>query len=218
MLIISKLQLTSLTKHTVLLGTAKRPVVLSVLWKSKSIKVICKSPKDSETINACLVCDKARHLANQMSDLLFGKGGRRIPVVIFTNSLRTLESIASLKQVDRNLMRQHVYALQQHMEHGEVQTFNWVQDEAMIADVLTKEMKHKEGLEDLLLKNKLQSITSRDNSVSFESGEFQITGRKLRDKLAPKKNNPIKKKIKKTTTQPEKATIKEKDTTDSEEE
>ena len=160
----------------------------------------------------------ARHLANQLSDLLFGKEGRRIPVIIFTDSLGTLESIASSKQVDRNLMRQHVYALQQHMENGEVQTFNWVQDEAMIADVLTKEMKHKEGLEDLLLKNKLQSITSRDNSVSFESGEFQITGRKLRDKLAPKKNNPIKKKIKKTTTQPEKATIKEKDTTDSEEE
>ena len=85
------------------------------------------------------------------------------------------------------------------MEHGEVQTFNWVQDEAMIADVLTKEMKHKEGLDDLLLKNKLQSITSRDNSVRFETGEFQITGRRLREKLAPKKNNPMKKKIKKMT-------------------
>ena len=116
-------------------------------------------------------------------------------------------------------MRQHVYALQQHAETGEVQTFNWIQDEDMIADVLTKDMKHKEGLDDLLLKNKLQSIITRDNSVSFQSGEFHITGRRLRDKLAPKKNNPIKKKIKKVINQKvEKTKLDDTDTTDSEEE
>ena len=69
----------------------------------------------------------------------------------------------------------------------------------MLADILTKEMKHKEGLDNLLLKNKIDSITSRDNSVRFESGEFQIKGRKLREKLAPKKNSPIKRKMKKLT-------------------
>ena len=116
-------------------------------------------------------------------------------------------------------MRQHVYALQQHAETGEVQTFNWTQDEDMIADVLTKDMKYKEGLDDLLLKNKLQSIITRDNSVSYQSGEFQITGIKLRDKLAPKKNNPIKKKIKKIINNTEEVDKPDAaDTTDSEEE
>ena len=183
----------------VVLGTRHSNTVSSLLWKSKTIKTVCKSPKDAETINACLVCDKTRHLANQMSDLLFGKTGRRIPAVIFTDSLGTLESVASTKQVERALMRQHIYALQQHMENDEVQSFNWIQDELMLADILTKEMKQKEGLDDLLLKNKIHSITSRDNSVNYASGEFQIQGRKLRDKLAPKMNSPIKRKMKKPT-------------------
>ena len=85
------------------------------------------------------------------------------------------------------------------MENDEVQSLNWIQDELMLADILTKEMKQKEGLDDLLLKNKIHSITSRDNSVNYASGEFQIHGRKLRDKLAPKKNSPIKRKMKKPT-------------------
>ena len=183
----------------VVLGTKNSTKVSNLLWKSRTIRQVCKAPKDSETINACLVCDKARHLANQLSDLLFGKEGKRITVIIFTDSLGTLESIASSKQVDRNLMRQHVYTLQQHAETGEVQSFNWTQDENMIADVLTKDIKYKEGLDDLLLRNKLKSIITRDNSVSYQSGEFRISGRKLREKLAPKANSPIKRKIKKST-------------------
>ena len=67
----------------------------------------------------------------------------------------------------------------------------------MLSDVLTKEMKYKEGLDNLLYKNRLDSVTTRDNSVRFDSGKFEIRGRKLRDKLAPKKNTPIKKKMKK---------------------
>ena len=69
----------------------------------------------------------------------------------------------------------------------------------MIADVLTKDIKYKEGLDDLLLRNKLKSIITRDNSVSYQSGEFRISGRKLREKLAPKVNSPIKRKVKKST-------------------
>ena len=48
----------------VILGTAKRPVVSSLFWKSKLVKVVCKSPKDAETINTCIDCNKTRHLAN----------------------------------------------------------------------------------------------------------------------------------------------------------
>ena len=168
-----------------------------MFWKSKSIKVVCKSPKDAETINNCIVCDKTRHLANQMSDLLFGRAGKRIPVVVFTDSLGTLESVASTKQVERNLMRQHVFALQSHLEGGEVESLNWLPDEMMESDILTKEMKTKDGLDSLLYKNRLGSVMTRDNSVMYRDNEFEITGRKLREKLAPKKNPPMKKKVKK---------------------
>ena len=181
----------------VILGTEKKPEVSSLFWKSKSIKVVCKSPKDAETINNCIVCDKARHLANQMSDLLFGRAGRRIPVVVFTDSLGTLESVASTKQVERNLMRQHVFALQSHLEGGEVWSLNWLPDELMVSDILTKEMKTKDGLDSLMYKNRLGAVITRDNSVMYRDNEFEISGRRLREKLAPKKNPPMKKKVKK---------------------
>ena len=117
--------------------------------------------------------------------------------MVFTDSLGTLESVASTKQVERNLMRQHVFALQSHLESGEVESLNWLPDEMMVSDILTKEMKTKDGLDSLLYKNKLAAILTRDNSVRYQEGEFVITGQKLREKLAPKKNPPMKKKVKK---------------------
>ena len=118
---------------------------------------------------------------------MFRKAGKRIPVVVFTDSLETLELVASTKQVKRNLMRQHVYTLQSHLEGGEVESFNWIPDKQMISDILTKEMKTKDGLDSLLYKNRLGAVLTRDNSVKYREGEFEITGRKLR----AKKNPPI---------------------------
>ena len=63
--------------------------------------------------------------------------------------------------------------------------------------VLTKEMKTKDGLDSLLYKNRLGAVLTWDNSVKYRDGEFEITGRKLRAKLAPKKNPPMKHKVKK---------------------
>ena len=129
--------------------------------------------------------------------MVFGVGGTKIPVVIFTDSLGTLESVASTKQVDRNLMRQHVFALQQHLENSDVESFNWIPDEQMLSDILTKEMKNKDGLDSLIYKNRLGAVNSRDNCVEYVDGEFEISGRKLRLKMAPKPNTPVKKKMKK---------------------
>ena len=41
-------------------------------------------------------------------------------------------------------------------------------------------MKHKEELDNLIYKNRLESIATQDNSVQFDNGEFKIQGRKLR--------------------------------------
>ena len=68
----------------------------------------------------------------------------------------------------------------------------------MISDILTKEMKTKDGLDSLLYKNRLGAVLTRDNSDKYCEGEFEITGRKLRAKLVPKKNPPMKHKVKKT--------------------
>ena len=52
-------------------------------------------------------------------------------------------------------------------------------------------------MDSLLYKNRLGAALTRDNSVMYRDGEFEITGRKLRAKLAPKKNPPMKHKVKK---------------------
>lgn len=114
-------------------------------------------------------------------------------MVIFTESLGTLESVASTKKVERNLMRQHVYTLQQHLKNGKVQSNNWLPDEHMLSDILTKEMKNKDGLDSLICKNRLGPIITRDNSVRFVNGKFEISEGRLRAKPNP----PMKRKIKK---------------------
>ena len=58
-------------------------------------------------------------------------------------------------------------------------------------------MKTKDGLDSLLYKNWLGAVLTRDNSAGFRDGEFEITGRKLRAQLSPKKNPPMKHKVKK---------------------
>ena len=40
----------------------------------------------------------------------------------------------------------------------------------MISDILTKEMKTKDGLDSLLYKNRLGVVLTRDNSVKYHEG------------------------------------------------
>ena len=81
--------------------------------------------------------------------------------------------------------------LKQKLEIGEISRYCWLQDENMLADILTKERKEKFGLDDLLKENKLSVLKTEDNCVKCEEGEIMITGRKLRDKLTPKKKIPF---------------------------
>ena len=93
-------------------------------------------------------------------------------------------------------MRSDIADLKQKLETNEISKYCWIQDEKMIADILTKEKKEKFGLDDLLRDNKLDVLRSEDNCVTFEGAEFHITGRKLREKLTPKNKTPLRKKIK----------------------
>ena len=107
-------------------------------------------------------------------------------VKLFTDSLGTLESVASTHQVERRMMRADISDLKQKLELGEVHQYCWLQDERMLADILTKEKKEKLGLDDLLKENKLDLIKFQDNAVKYIDGEVKITGRKLQEKLTPK--------------------------------
>ena len=82
-------------------------------------------------------------------------------------------------------MRSDIADLKQKLELKEVNKYCWMQDERMLADVLTKEKKEKLGLDDLMKENKLDIVKNEDNCVKYTDGEFEITGRKLQDKLVP---------------------------------
>ena len=77
--------------------TRARPIY----WKSKTISRVCYSSKDAETINIAKMMEDAVFAVRQEKILIFGEYRRRIKVRLFTDSEATLESIASLKQIER---------------------------------------------------------------------------------------------------------------------
>ena len=118
-----------------------------------------------------------RFAANQVEQIL--GNSVKVEVKIVTDFLGTLESIALTHQVLRRKMRSDIADLKQKLELKEVNKYCWMQDERMLADVLTKEKKEKLGLDDLMKENKLDIAKNEDTCVKYTDGEFEITGRKL---------------------------------------
>ena len=80
-------------------------------------------------------------------------------------------------------MRSSIADLKQKLEENEVESYGWLQDEDMVADILTKDMRDKFGLDEIVKENKFRCVTSSDNTVTAEGGEFIMKGRKLKDKM-----------------------------------
>ena len=107
-----------------LLGSKDDDLVLPIFWRTKLIKKICKSPKDSETVNLGIVADLTRFAANQVEQIL--GNGVKVEVKIVTDSLGTLESIASMHQVERRMMRSDIADLKHKIELKEVNKYCWM--------------------------------------------------------------------------------------------
>ena len=133
----------------IFLGNEDVDFAMPVFMKTKLIKRVCKSLKDAETISMGILADISRHTANQIKQLFSVPGENKvkkdevIPVKLFSDSLGTLESIASTHQVEQRMMRADVADLKQKLEVGEISKYCWVQDEQMLADILTKDKKEK---------------------------------------------------------------------------
>ena len=111
------------------------------------------SSKDAETINIANMMEHAIFAARQIEMLIFGDYRKRIKVRLFTDSESTLESIASLKQIERNTLRQTVVNLKERLVDGDIYSYSWLPTKNMWADIMTKEMKLPSSLEDVILKN-----------------------------------------------------------------
>ena len=90
--------------------------------------------------------------ARELEQLLYGEVSERIPVGLFTDSEYTLESVASLKQIVTKTLRMTIVDLKEGLLKGEIASYSWLPKEQMSADLLTKEKKIPDDLENVLLK------------------------------------------------------------------
>ena len=96
------------------------------------------------------VIDEATYLARKLEILLFGDYRQQIPVMIYTDSELSLESIASTKQIERKNLRMTVQEMKDKLMDGDVRSYQWIPTKEMWSDGLTKEMEMAEGLRNLL--------------------------------------------------------------------
>ena len=170
-----------------LVGLEDSSVVNPAFWKAKSIvRETCQSAKDAETLSATMACDIGVSLANQLEELYFGGDGRKIPVVVFSDHLGLLESVASTHEVERRVMRQYVYNLKRQLMLGRIHSFNWTPTEYQLADVLTKEKVCGDMLDGVIAKNRCYQVVDRHNAVTWDGMEMDTAGMTLREK--PTKN------------------------------
>ena len=59
--------------------------------------------------------------------------------VLYTDSKPTIESIYSIRQVDRKTVRHVIQSMKDALDRGEVSEFKYVNTKEMLADVLTKD-------------------------------------------------------------------------------
>ena len=145
-----------------------------IYWKSKTIARVCYSSKDAETINISKMMDDAIYAARQIETLYFGDYKRRIKVRLFTDSEPTLESIASSKQVERKTLRPTIVDLKERLVDRDIHSYSWLPTQDMLADVLTKEMRLPQALENVFLKNEFSLSQPLVNEVKAVGTEIRM--------------------------------------------
>merc|ERR1712105_388164 len=140
----------SIGGNIVLLGNKNNNIVAPLFWKAKTIPQVCHSAKDAETRNIVKLVDDSVYMAMCLSQL--HNMDTHLGVKLFTDSIPTLESIASTKQVERKLMRNCISSLKEDLVQNRVTSFSWLESKNMIADILTKEGKVNDELSNILHK------------------------------------------------------------------
>ena len=145
-----------------------------------------------------IVADMATSTARQVEQILTGKiNGSKYQARLFCDNASVLESIASSKQVARRNMRSEVNILKQFVEDKIIEYVSWIQDEEMIADILTKDKPNKIGLTDLMQQGQLKAVKKVDNVVFHNGRDYKMEGRALREKIIKiKVMAPKRKKVK----------------------
>ena len=64
--------------------------------------------------------------------------------------------------------------LKERLVEGDIYTYSWLPTQEMLADVLTKEMKIPQALEDVILKNKISISRPLVNKVKAVGTEIRM--------------------------------------------
>ena len=118
--------------------------------------------------------DDAVYTARQIETLYYGDYKRRIKVRLFTDSEPTLESIASSRQVERKTLRPTIVDLKERLVDRDIHSYSWLPTQDMLADVLTKEMRLPQALENVFLKNEFSLSQPLVNEVKAVGTEIRM--------------------------------------------
>ena len=151
----------------IMLGNKYSSKVNPFYWKSKQIQNVCHSAKDAETRNFLKLMDTAVYLSQQLSVLIFGDTGYRIPVQIYTDSKPLLDSISSTKQVEQRLLRNTLTDLKKKLEEQFVSQYSWIDTKSMTADILTKEGGDIENILEVVRENIFRKANFPQNVIMF---------------------------------------------------
>ena len=85
------------------------------------------SNKDTKEIGLIIAIDTAKSLSSLLTELLS----------------KVLQSIALSVKKKETCLRSSYAAFKQHLEYNEIGSYNWIDGEQMVADIMNRENKHK---------------------------------------------------------------------------
>ena len=102
---------------------------------------------------------------------------------MFTDLESTLESVVSLKQIAMKTLRTVIIDLKERLLRGEISSIAWLPTKDMWADMLTKEMKLPEALENILTRNAMNIKNNAIIEVTAHGQEVRMSNIRNRVKL-----------------------------------
>ena len=109
-------------------------------WKARKIPQVCESTKTAKTRVADKATDDVIYFARLIKEIYTGvKSLDQIPVIVYTDSKPTIESIYSTRQVERKTVLHVIQSMKDALDRGEISKFKYVNTKEILADVLTKD-------------------------------------------------------------------------------
>ena len=106
-------------------------------WKSKTIQQVCKSVKSAETRSLEQGMEDSIYTSRIIYEIMTGKAGH-IPVEHKIDSKTLLDSVVSTKPIEEKTMRHVLAWMKQQLEENKVKKVDWIPNQLMLADILTK--------------------------------------------------------------------------------